>query len=333
MSLLPTILNWYGGKQKLSRQIISMLPEHKRYVEVFMGSGAVFFNKPKANENILNDFNENLVNLFSTVRDNYDALAEKCYWTLNSRDEYKKFYKLYQNGFKDIDNVTRAMMYLFLVRSSFNAQIDTDFSEANTTTFNLLLLARLKLAREKLDKVVIENMSFEKVIEKYDKPGTLMFLDPPYYVTSEEVGAKYYEYIFTVEQHDYLKLALKNCKCNWYVTYDDRKEIVDLYKEYNLYRLGVKYLAGATNKMIKKEELIITNYRAKKPQLDVFDEETSFDVTFDVVTDEEKMKIEKDIKLIHEQEYEAQRLERKKNPDVIRKPVQSNGGQSDLFAI
>jgi len=227
MSLMPTILNWYGGKQKLSKQIISMFPEHKRYVEVFMGSGAVFFNKPKANENILNDFNGNLVNLFSTVRDNYEALAEKCYWTLNSREEYKKFYKLHQNGYQGIDDVTRAMMYLFLVRSSFNAQIDTDFSEANTTTFNLLLLSRLKLAREKLDKVVIDNMSFEKVIEKYDKPETLMFLDPPYYVTSEEVGANYYEFVFKTEQHDFLKLALKNCKCNWYVTYDDRKEIVD----------------------------------------------------------------------------------------------------------
>lgn len=333
MSLMPTILNWYGGKQKLSRQIISMFPEHKRYVEVFMGSAAVFFNKPKAQDNILNDFNGNLVNLFTTVRDNYDELAEKCFWTLNSREEYKKFYKLHQNGYQGIDNVTRAMMYLFLVRSSFNAQIDTDFSEANTTTFNMLLLARLKLAREKLDKVVIENMSFEKVIAKYDKPGTLMFLDPPYYVTSEEVGANYYEFVFKTEQHDFLKLALKNCKCDWYVTYDDRKEIVDLYKEYNLYRLGVKYLAGNSNKMLKKEELIITNYKAKRPQLDAFDEETSFDFKFNEVTDEERDKMVKEVQLDREKFHEQELKLKREKPDVVRKPIENKGSQSDLFAI
>jgi len=310
-----------------------MFPEHKRYVEVFMGSAAVFFNKPKAPENILNDFNGNLVNLFVQVRDNYDALAEKVYWTLNSRDEYKKFYKLYQNDFKGIDDVTKAMMYLFLIRSSFNAQIQTDFSEKNTTSFNLQLIQRLKLAREKLDAVVIENMSFERIIGKYDKSGTLMFLDPPYYVTSEEVGAKYYEFVFKTEQHDFLKLALKNCKCDWYVTYDDRPEIVNLYKEYNLYRLGVTYLAGAKNQKLKKEELIVTNYKAKKPQLDIFDESTAMDLTFEEVTDAQRMKAEKEIKLKHEAEFE-QEQKMKGNPKrEINRPVEPTIRQDDLFGL
>jgi len=332
MALLPTILNWYGGKQRLSRQIISMFPEHKRYVEVFMGSAAVFFNKPKAPENVLNDFNGNLVNLFVQVRDNYDALAEKIFWTLNSREEYKKFYKLYQNGFKGIDDVTRAMMYLFLIRSSFNAQIQTDFSEKNTTSFNLQLIQRLKLAREKLDAVVIENMSFEQVIAKYDKPGTLMFLDPPYYVTSEEVGAKYYEYVFKTEQHDFLKLALKACKCDWYVTYDDRPEIVALYKEYNLYRLGVTYLAGAKNQKLKKEELIVTNYKARKPQLDIFDE-ADVEVAFEEVTDETRKEAEQHVKLLHEKELEEQQKESKGVNREIRRRVQPVAEQNDLFGL
>ena len=55
-------LTYYGGKQKLARQIVSMIPEHRLYCEPFFGGGAVFFAKPPASVEVINDTNGELIN-------------------------------------------------------------------------------------------------------------------------------------------------------------------------------------------------------------------------------------------------------------------------------
>lgn len=335
MSLLPTIVNWYGGKQKLARQIISIMPEHEHYIEVFMGSAAVFFNKPKVPKNCLNDINGNLVNLFIQVRDNYDELAEKVYWTLYSRAQYKRFVEVHNSGYSECSDVDRAVAYLFLVRANFNSQIGTGFSasvDSNSANFNLNLLERLKLARERLDSVVIENNQYFNIIEKYDTNGSLFYLDPPYWVADHEKN--YYENRFRKEQHDLLALKLSKCKSNWVVSYDDIPEIVDLYKEFFISRVEVKYSTGRSDKVFKNQkvktrkinELLITNFKHKEPQLDMFDE----DISFDEVTDEERTNVEIHVKLKREKEYEQELKEMRENDTrPISKP---NIQQGDLFS-
>ena len=332
MSLIPTIVSWYGGKNKLAHQIISIMPEHEHYVEVFMGSAATFFSKPKVPRNVLNDINGHLVNLFVQVRDHYEELAEKCYWTLYSREEYKKFYRLYQDGFVVIDDITRAMMYSFLVRANFNNMIGLGFSasiESNSANFNLALLQRMKLAREKLDSVVIENRSFGEIIEKYDVPDTLIYLDPPYYVTLEEVH--YYEHVFSELQHFDLAYRLKKCKAPWILSYDDVPEIVELYKDFFIQRTEVKYSTNNSTQKVKKvSELLITNFRAKRPQLDIFDEAPETDFSFQEVNDEEKQGAETEVKLRQEKQYENQ-LKTEKEYGDNRYSQQTETEQLGLF--
>ena len=328
MSVIPNIVNWYGGKVKLARQIISVMPEHDHYVEVFMGGAAVFFAKPKVARNVLNDLNGNLVNLYAQVRDNFEALAEKIYWTLYSRTEYRKFYKLHQRDYEGIDDITRAMMYLFLVRANFNSRIGLGFSasiESNSANFNIALIERLKLAKEKLESVVIENRTFAEIIPKYDVDDAFLYLDPPYWVTMSEKG--YYEKVMSELQHLDLHYRLKNCKAPWLLSYDDVPEVVDLYKDFNIQRLSVSYSYGSKKSKTKKcDELLVANFKMKKPQLDIFDE----NVRFEEVPDEERDAAEIHIKLKHEQEYEAQLAKEKENARPKR--VIAEPDQPDLFA-
>jgi DNA adenine methylase len=327
MSLLPTIVNWYGGKQKLARQIISIMPEHQHYVEVFMGSAAVFFNKSKAPRNCINDVNENLTNLFIQVRDNFDELAEKAYWTLYSRKQYKSFVELYNNNFNNCNSIDRALAYFFLVRANFNSQIGTGFSasvDCNSANFNLNLIERLKLAREKLDGVVIENRQYYEIIEKYDRKESLIYLDPPYWVADHVKW--YYENRFDERQHILLASKLAKCKANWILSYDDIPEIVDYYKEFNLNRLSVKYVGGHKATTRKVSELLITNFVHKKPQLDIFDE--TIDSEF--VDDDERTEAEKYVELKHEKEY-AEKLKKEKN-EPSRPNIKSTSEQQDFFS-
>jgi len=323
MSLLPTIVNWYGGKRKLARQIISIMPEHEHYVEVFMGGAAVYFNKPKASRNTLNDINSNLVNLFIQVRDNYDAFAEKLYLTLYSRDQYKIFYKSYQNDFKNCSDLEKAVMYFFITKASFSAKVvkslHGDFSSSvkrTPSSINLDLIISMKVLREKLDGVSLENREFHYILDKYDNKETLFYLDPPYYVTIKET--RYYEYFFSISQHRQLALILNKTKSPFLLSYDNVPEVINSYKDYFIQRLSTVYARGKTGSK-KTTELLITNFRAKKPQLDAFDEVT---IEVEEVTDKEKLKSEHEVKLKTEIELENQLKQKIDEPIRDNKPGQ-----------
>lgn len=330
MGALPTVISWYGGKQKIAREIISVFPEHKHYVEVFFGGGAIFFIKPKVPINTINDINGNLVNLYTQIRDNYDALAEKVYWTLYSREEYDKFNKILQEtGLANLSDIDRAFVYLFVIKGSFNSMVGVGFGggvTTNTATFNLEILPRMRAAREKLDGVIIENLSFEKILHKFGKydKEVFIYLDPPYWVTMEQ--EKYYEYSLSMFQHNILAAELHSCKCPWVLSYDDVPEVVNLYKDYNIMRITCKYSPGVTGKIKKIDELLITNYDSAKPQIDIFEDA---EISTEEVTDEERDTAIIEVSRKEEIAYERKQQEEKDAP----KPTYGSYTQDNLFGI
>ena len=67
-------LTYYGGKQKLAERIISMIPKHRIYCEPFFGGGAVFFTKPPASLEVINDTNGELINFYRVLKTDYKKL-------------------------------------------------------------------------------------------------------------------------------------------------------------------------------------------------------------------------------------------------------------------
>jgi DNA adenine methylase len=332
MSALPTVISWYGGKQKIAREIISVFSEHRHYVEVFFGGGAIFFLKPKCPINTINDINKNLVNLYVQIRDHYEELSEKVYWTLYSREEYDKFNRLLQEtGLQNLSDIDRAFVYLYVIKGSFNSMVGVGFGSGvttNTATFSLDLIPRMKACREKLDGVIIENQSFEYIVNKFSKydKDVMMYLDPPYYVTLKE--AKYYEYAISEFQHNALAAMLSTSKCKWVLSYDDVPEIVELYKEFNIMRLKCKYSPGHDNQIKEIDELIITNYISKKPQIDIFDSQ-EMEVEIEEITDEERDTAVNFAQIKREQNFEEQsKLEKIRNES---RADFSSAEQADLF--
>ena len=115
----------------------------------------------------------------------------------------------------------------------------------------------LDRVQERLCNVIIENMSFEKIIERYDKKDTLFYLDPPYY------GAeKYYQEEFSEENHIKLAEMLKNVEGKFILSYNDCEYVRELYSGFKaetverLSNLTIKYARNDR----KYRELIIRNY-------------------------------------------------------------------------
>ena len=66
----PISIIYPGGKSKVAKTIINQMPPHEKYVEPFAGAAHVFFKKPKAKKNVLNDINKNLIRFFKEIKDN-----------------------------------------------------------------------------------------------------------------------------------------------------------------------------------------------------------------------------------------------------------------------
>ena len=68
------ILRRLGNKSAIAKEIQKYFPPHKIYIEPFFGAGGMFFNKPKARYNIVNDLDSDVFNLFMVVMNQKDEL-------------------------------------------------------------------------------------------------------------------------------------------------------------------------------------------------------------------------------------------------------------------
>ena len=69
------ILNRLGNKKSIAMDIYPHFPDHKMRIDLFFGAGGAFFNMPKAKYNILNDYDDDVTNLFLVVQNQKEALV------------------------------------------------------------------------------------------------------------------------------------------------------------------------------------------------------------------------------------------------------------------
>jgi DNA adenine methylase len=70
MATMGPVLKYPGAKWQVADWIISNLPPHRTYLEPYVGSGAIFFNKKKSVVETLNDLDGNLINFFKVLGSN-----------------------------------------------------------------------------------------------------------------------------------------------------------------------------------------------------------------------------------------------------------------------
>lgn len=263
------MLPYIGGKSRLASWIISNFPEdyqQKSYCEVFGGGGWVLFKKDPSYLETYNDLNNNLVNLFKTIRDNFKEFEFKAQWSLHSRGMYNEAREKLKSD-KFANELERAIHYAIYRKQSFAGQGGFGFSVKSPKVNSgiwLPLLSRLEIINARLKRVQIECLDFEDCILKYDDKNTLFYLDPPYY------DAEHYYNTTSVkfERTDHQRLAeiLSKIKGKFVLSYYKHPAILKLYKDYNiLTKHSVKSSYGTVRARINKTrpkavELLIKNY-------------------------------------------------------------------------
>lgn len=211
------VLKWPGSKWSIAQRIVNVMPKHKIYLEPFFGSGAVFFSKCPVFTEVINDLDGEVVNLFKCIRDNPEELANLIHFTPYSKDEYKGSYN--RSG----SDIERAR--LFLIRANM-ARAGMQYYSSSWRHAGPVLGAQNKQritgdwnrlpqqiieAANRLKDAEIENTDAIELIEKYNHKDCLIYVDPPYLLSTRR--QRYYNVEMTEEsEHEKLIEVLKKHK-------------------------------------------------------------------------------------------------------------------------
>jgi DNA adenine methylase len=179
-------VHYYGGKTRLAPWLVSLMPQHRVYVEPFFGSGAVLFAKGRSRFEILNDLDGNVVNFFRVLRERPDDLARVCRLTPHARDEHAAC-ALDGPDVADLDDLERARRWWARCVQGFGKMpgkagwsVSTRMGSSGAQTCQALV-DRFHACAERLALASIENTDAADLVRRLAKePDALVYADPPY---------------------------------------------------------------------------------------------------------------------------------------------------------
>jgi len=255
------LLPYAGGKSLLAPKLVKLMPPHQCYVEVFGGGAALLAAKdPGASKiEVLNDLDGRLTTLYRVAKAHPEALELELSLQLRSRRDYREFRD--QPGLTDVQ---RAARYLFLLRNTFAKRLSFDSFGYGTTgggggagSTPRVLLGMVWRIFERLERVTIENLDFEELLRRYDRPHTFFYCDPPYLVPTQPYVCK-----MDLAGHERLARCLAGLKGKWVLSLNDCPTARRLYRGFRIERVQVRY--GISREKSRQQigrELLIRNYR------------------------------------------------------------------------
>lgn len=191
--LVTPFLKWVGGKRQIMPIIDQHLPRDiKHYIEPFIGGGAVFFHlQPK--KAILNDFNSELINVYSVIKNDVEGLLIDL---VKHKNESAYFYEIRRvdrtKEFKNLTAVERASRVIYLNKTCFNGLYRVNSSGEFNSPFgryknpNILNEPILRAVSDYLNEndIQLRNSDYEEILQEADNKS-FVYLDPPYHPVSE----------------------------------------------------------------------------------------------------------------------------------------------------
>ncbi len=260
---MPTpFFPWIGGKRKLATEILPLFPSHQCYVEPFCGAAAMFFLKDPSPVEVLNDINGDLVNLYRVVQHHFVELYRQYEWVLSSREHFQR---LQITPSAVLTDIQRAARFLYLQKLAFGGKVeDQAFGTATTARarFNLLTLEHdLQEAHFRLNGVTIENLPWQKIIERYDRPHTLFYMDPPYWQT-EGYGVD-----FPFEHYELMAQFAQSIQGHIIISINDHPDIRAVFAGLPCKEIDYQYTVGGNGRASNCVELVYGNWREGVPSV------------------------------------------------------------------
>lgn len=242
------IFRYPGGKSKKSirEKILSRFPkEYSEYREPMVGGGGIFFNVPVCKKRWVNDLDDNLISVYSSLKNNPEEFIRNCREIRPDSDLKEKFYQVIDN-----ENFDKALKYFFVNRTVWAGRVNYDIRSrlyfSNPPGWKIVDTNKLEKAANILKGVKVSSLDYKELL---NEPGddVLIYIDPPYYLNTKlEKNSRLYKHNFEVKDHKELFEQVKNCKHKVILSYDDNPAIRKMYKGFNFGRgLGASHSRAA----------------------------------------------------------------------------------------
>jgi DNA adenine methylase len=243
------ILRRLGNKKKIAKEIQKHFPPHKIYIEPFFGAGGMFFNKPKAKYNIVNDLDSDVFNLFQVVMNQKEEL-EKAFYMMPIHSDLLDYWKKNE----ETESIKKALRFLFLSNLTFmGAGTSIKFGTENPKNG---IYKYLNKTFDLIKDVQFLNCDFKKMLKSIqvrEESDVLVYCDPPYLGTADN-----YSNSFTKEQSTSLFDTLEETKCKFAMSEFDNPFILEQAKKRGL---NVIIIGERQNLKNRRTEILITNYK------------------------------------------------------------------------
>jgi len=247
---------YIGGKKQLATRLIELIERvpHTTYAEPFVGMGGIFLRRgfaPKAE--VINDVSGDVTTFFRILQRHYVPFMEMLRYQLTSRREFERLTATDPATLTDLE---RAARFLYLQRTAYGGKVrgrNFGVSLGMPARFDVTKLAPLlEEVHERLAGVVIECLPYGDFIDRYDGPGVLFYLDPPYFGSEDDYGKG----IFGRDDFNKLAAHLRGIKGMAIVSLNDTPEVRAAFEGFEWEEVGLTYTVNGTNP-IEAQELII----------------------------------------------------------------------------
>lgn len=253
------VAGYIGGKRRLARRLVAQIAAtpHRTYAEVFVGMGGVFFRRPaRPPAEVINDRNGEVANLFRILQRHYPQFLDTLRWQLTGRREFDR---LKASDPATLTDLERAGRFLYLQRTAFGGKVagqNFGVDPRDSASFNLTRLEPLLAdVHERLAGVVIECLDWQAFIDRYDRPETLFYLDPPYWGSEGDYGRE----LFDRGQFTLMAERLRSLKGRFILSINDVPEIRESFAGFALEEAELRY--SISGKGTEARELILIGGR------------------------------------------------------------------------
>lgn len=249
---------YLGGKRNLARRLVERIAAvpHTTYAEVFVGMGGVFLRRTaRPRVEVINDWSEDVSTFFRVLQRHYVAFVDMLRYQVTSRAAFDKLAALEPASLTDLE---RSARFLYLQRLAFGGHVakrSFGVDTQNPARFDVTkLVPLLEAIHERMAGVVIERMTWAAFIDRYDRPGTLFYLDPPYYGSESDYGRG----MFGRDEFAVMADRLAGLKGRFILSLNDRPEVRDVFAGFAIEAVRTTYTIASGSNAKSAGELIIT---------------------------------------------------------------------------
>jgi DNA adenine methylase len=248
---------WLGGKRNLAKRITQMIDQvpHTFYGEPFVGMGGIFLrrtSRPRAEA--INDINREIATLFRILQRHYPQFLDVLRYQLTTRVEFNRLVQTPPDTLTDLE---RAARFLYLQRTAFGGKVSGQnfgVAKERPARFNLTTLEpMLEDLHVRLSGVVIECLPWQDFLTRYDSPGALFYLDPPYWGCETDYGKTVFE------RADFERMceALSRLKGRFILSINDVPEIRETFAQFEIMEVETTYTIASGGAQSGRKELLV----------------------------------------------------------------------------